>query len=527
MDDKDDKKTVVVEVTDDSSVSSDTGEVSDAPQTAAPDQDTHIDATQPGLEADPLAEELAAVEAESTPEASETVAEPMGEAGVTVAAAESQPTLQVVAAQPPRPTTGRKWATIALIVAVLAGGVTAAVLLTQDKAQVATTKSTTNAPATAPPEAKLGVAVTLVDGTATFVSGDSTASQPLATSSQLAEGDSVATEADSRVVLTFDDGSAVRLDERTKVTLVSLRAKDIRVSQDAGTVYSRLVKSDRQYAVTASGTTYTAQGTAFTTAVGDAQGVQVYESAVKVSGLTDTVTEGKQYYKTHRDSKYANKVTSIDVASLDSDGFAKWNLAEDEKNALFKDKLGIFKQLRAHQAAQKQKAKQTPKPTERPKSTAGLSLSAKAVTGGAELSWTVSGVTAPNGFKLVRSSSSAAPTFGKDDAYYVEDASARKAVWKSDKDGAYWYRVCIYQKEAGCSNYSNAVQVKMTGTQPKHDTPKPTAKVQRGTLTLRSVNTSGKATWSFTGQAPYGYKLLVSSKQQPTFISEQPVRIYR
>ena len=319
-------------------------------------------------------------------------------------------------------------------------------------------------------------------------------------------------------MLTFDDGSALRLDAETTVTLGSLAADNVRIAQSAGTAYSRLVKSDRSYTVTAGGTAYTALGTAFATTSGATdKGVQVYESSVKVDGLADTVAEGKQYYKQHHDAKVAGKVTSIDLGVLEKDSFAVWNLSEDEKNSLFKDKLGVFKQLKDKQAKDKQQREAAKKKSdERPKSTTGLSLSVRAVSGGAELTWTVTGVSAPHGFKLVRSSSSAAPTFGKDEALYIDDASARKATWKSSKDGTYWYRICVYQKEAGCDNYSNAVQAKVTGSTPKEDT-KPAIKVTRGTLTLHSVDSSGKAHWSFTGKAPYGYKLLVSKSPNPTY----------
>lgn len=405
---------------------------------------------------------------------------------------------------------------LAAIVAVV--GVVLAVLFIQNKlAPVVDTSKTPNAnPAQG---AKLGLAVTLVDGSANYVAPGGE-SQKLQTGTQLKEGGTVSTEAKSRAVLTLDDGSALRLDEQTTVTLVSLDADNIRVTQGAGTVYSRLVKSDRSYTITADNTAYTALGTAFTTTSGATdKGVQVYESSVKVDGVADAVAEGKQYYKQHHDSKIAGKVTTIDLDALGKSEFATWNLSEDEKSALFKDKLGVLAQLKAKQAKDTAKTGAKKKKTDNSNGARlGLSLSAKAVTGGAELSWRVTAVEAPYGFKLVRSSSSATPTFGKDEALYIDDAAARQATWKSSKDGTYWYRVCIYQKEAGCSNYSNAVQVKVTGSKPKTDkTPKPTAKVTRGTLTLHSVNSSGKAHWSFSGKAPYGYKLVVSKNPGPSY----------
>ncbi len=509
------KKTVVIAVTDEPPVSSD----------AATDQaesSVMNGATSPvamGATPGPLADEPAPGQAEPTPEPLAPAEEQHDDEAVlaTEPAAVPQPDAQPVpvVTAAPKPTR-KKLFVVALIALVVIAGTTAAVLLAQGNGQVASQTPATSTPSTTPAVTKLGLAVTLVDGTASVVTA-SGQTQALTTASQLAEGDSVSTGADSRAVLTFDDGSALRLDQQTKVTLTSLKADDIRVAQAAGTAYSRLVKSDRSYTVTADDTTYTALGTAFATTVGQDKGVQVYESSVKVAGLAETIAEGKQYYKAHRDAAYAGKVTPIDLSSLEKDAFATWNLTEDEKNALFKDKLGVFVQLREHVAAAKQKAEEAKKKAaQQSKPAAGLGLAARAITGGAELSWTVTGVSAPHGFKLVRSSSSATPTFGKDEALYIEDAAARKASWKSHKDGTYWYRVCVYQKEAGCSNYSNAVQVKVTGSKPKDDKPPtPAAKVERGTLTLHSVNATGKANWTFTGKAPYGYKLVVSSKSNP------------
>lgn len=82
--------------------------------------------------------------------------------------------------------------------------------------------------------------------------------------SQLKEGDAVRT-ADGRVVLTLDDGSALRLDANTNVTLTSLVATDVKIAQTGGTAYSRVVPSERSYTVTVDGAEYKALGTAFST----------------------------------------------------------------------------------------------------------------------------------------------------------------------------------------------------------------------------------------------------------------------
>ncbi len=516
------KKTITIEVTDE--VDAPGGEPALAKLSLGHEEPAESMVETGDSELEPVADELTMVEAEPSPE-------------TLVAKEEPTPVLATSQMSVPAPTEvtppnfvskllHNKWLIGVLVFVVLSIGAIVTILLMKTNAPSATHTSDDSVATPSPASArKLGLTVTLVDGTATIAAASGT-SQPLATSSQLNEGDSILTNANSRVVLTFDDGSALRLDQQTKVTLVSLNAHAVRIAQESGTAYSRVVKSDRSYAVTVDDTTYTAQGTAFATTGSQNKGVQVYESAVKVSGLADAVAEGNQYYKVHHDKTYSDKVTAIDLALLDKDSFAKWNLAEDEKSALFKDKLGIFKQLREHAAKEQQKTKEATNKPEQSNSEAGLVLAARAVTGGAELTWTATNVTAPYGFKLVRSSTSPTPTFGKDEAFYIEDASARTANWKSDKDGTYWYRICIYQKEAGCNRYSNAVQLSITGSKPKDDTSaKPVAKVERGTLTLHSVSSTGKAHWTFTGKAPYGYKLVISSQSNPSYPGSQATYI--
>lgn len=409
----------------------------------------------------------------------------------------------------------KKWRVLALVGAVLLVGVCAMLWLANSSIKPAATQQTSTNPTPQPATPKLGLAVTLIDGTATYQAASSTTVQPLTATTQLGEGDTLSTAANSRLVLTFDDGSALRLDGLSTITLESLTATSIRVAQTAGTAYSRVVPSERSYVVTVDGVNYTAMGTAFATDSGsEVQGIRVYQSSVKVDGVEEVVAEGKQYYKQHRDSKLRAKVSSIDLDALDKDSFAKWNLSQDEKIALFKDKLGVFKQLREKQAKDKQKTEAAKK--KQAEAAKGIRLAGLSVSGGAKFTWSVSGVDAPHGFKLVRSSSSSTPTFGKDDAVYMSDPSTRSYTWKSEKDGTYWYRMCVYRKEQGCDTYSNAIQIKVTGTKPKTvDTP--TAKVTRGTLTLHSISASGKAQWSFTGTAPHGYKLVYSKAQQPTY----------
>src|SRR5690606_5139035 len=73
---------------------------------------------------------------------------------------------------------------------------------------------TTDTVTTPVEQPKLGIAVTVVEGTVEYMKGESDWQDLVATTS-LGEGDSVRTGNESRLVLTLDDGSAIRLDANT------------------------------------------------------------------------------------------------------------------------------------------------------------------------------------------------------------------------------------------------------------------------------------------------------------------------
>ena len=437
-------------------------------------------------EADETALKLAAIESEK----------PSGEAAGNTPAAEAEPQSAEQANEPqldeakepttaalvnvpepsqPKPSkvaglfTSKKQAVIAAVMAgvlVLGGGAAAFALLYQapvPEAQVADTTQVKQV-------AKMGVAVTLVDGAAEYQRGAG-AWQALTDDSQLKEGDAVRT-ADGRVVLTLDDGSALRLDANTNVTLTSLVATDVKIAQTGGTAYSRVVPSERSYTVTVDGAEYKALGTAFSTINHtDEKGVQVYQSSVKVKGVTDAVTEGKQYFKASADAALKDKVTDINLDTAAENEFLQWNLGEDEKVDTFKSKLGVLPKVKERA---EQKAKEQEEATEKEKTTKkdGKNEQKDKVTRGSiaataqgtTVNWTYSGK-AVHGYKLVYSKNTNTPTFGSDNAIYYSDPASTSGKL-SNKDGlpsgTYWVRICAYtagSESEPCVDYSNTVNV--------------------------------------------------------------------
>ena len=437
-------------------------------------------------EADETALKLAAIESEK----------PSGEAAGNTPAAEAEPQSAEQANEPqldeakepttaalvnvpepsqPKPSkvaglfTSKKQAVIAAVMAgvlVLGGGAAAFALLYQapvPEAQVADTTQVKQV-------AKMGVAVTLVDGAAEYQRGAG-AWQALTDDSQLKEGDAVRT-ADGRVVLTLDDGSALRLDANTNVTLTSLVATDVKIAQTGGTAYSRVVPSERSYTVMVDGAEYKALGTAFSTINHtDEKGVQVYQSSVKVKGVTDAVTEGKQYFKASADAALKDKVTDINLDTAAENEFLQWNLGEDEKVDTFKSKLGVLPKVKERA---EQKAKEQEEATEKEKTTKkdGKNEQKDKVTRGSitataqgtTVNWTYSGK-AVHGYKLVYSKNTKTPTFGSDNAIYYSDPASTSGKLSNKDDlpsGTYWVRICAYtagSESEPCVDYSDTVNV--------------------------------------------------------------------
>lgn len=401
---------------------------------------------------------------------------------------------------------------------LIAGGVVAWQMFGK-KLETVQTATVTDAEQTV---VKLGVTTSLVDGSAQLKTASGNW-EPLRAGQLVSVGDSVHTADDGRAVLSFDDGSALRLDAATTVRIDSLDPNNIQVTQLEGIAYSRVVPSERVYAIIIDDIKYTAQGTAFATVNSDtARGVQVYESAVKVDDVSDAVAEGKQYYKQNQQSTLVSRITDISLADLEKDSFIKWNIAEDKKVSMFKEKLGILAQVKSVYNAEKDglTKKTTSDDKEKdPEPSVALQLNGSVVTGGVKLSWGIGSVDVPNGFKIVRSATSQAPTFGYGEATYVSDSKATSYTWKSTKTGTYWYRICAYQASADkCTNYSNSVKLTVaapkTETKPSTDT---SQQVTRGTMLLAKSGGKYTVAWTYTGKAVNGYKLVYSKDHDPEY----------
>lgn len=385
--------------------------------------------------------------------------------------------------QPTAKAPGKRRVTVALlaVVAVLMMAVAAVLLMNQGSAEPGG-QSTNQQSASEP--VRLGVAVTVADGTVEYAKSDDWKALTTDGSIKLVEGMLVRTGDDSRAVLTLDDGSAVRLDANTVVRLVSLIADAVVIEQIEGNVYSRVVPSDRKYTIETDGTTYQALGTAFMTMKNeDTDGVQVFESSVKVGGVESAVPAGKQYYVANQNSALHGKLVGIDLADLVSNKFVAWNVAEDKKDTNFRDKLGVLDKFdqevaeqaakrkaeaeakRAAQEAARQAAEKARQEAERKaREAAADGLTVKLSDGG--IFWEYS-KEAKYGFKVLYSAKNANPLLYQSgtEAIYVDHPRVRFLYLPKDmkKSRSYYVRVCLYEPNnpsGPCPVYSNTLKIR-------------------------------------------------------------------
>lgn len=350
---------------------------------------------------------------------------------------------------------------------------------------------------------ELGVAVGLTEGLVQF-SEDATTWQDITVDTDLHEGDSVRTATDGRVVLLIDDGSAIRLNSNSEVTLTNLNVDNVVITNTTGTVYNRVVASEtRQYSVKVDDETYKAIGTAYRTFNEEnKKGVEVFQSTVAANKENKDVPEGNYYFIKHEQADKQGAVLALDIEALKNDDFIKWNSEQDKKVAEYADKLGILDEL------SKPAPTPPPTPTPTPKTStpaAGITLSGKASEYSAVFSWKSSGVDTAKGFKLVRSSKTTTPTYPDNSVAYIDAGKTSYTLFVGD-DTTYHYRICAY-REKTCESYSNTVSI---ATQKKVK-----AAVEPGAVTLALNGAS--LSWTIQGTAPHGYKVVVGTSTDPSY----------
>jgi len=315
---------------------------------------------------------------------------------------------------------------------------------------------------------------------------------------QLMEGSSIKVLGEGLAAVELVDGSAVRLNSDSQVTLTKLSDKEVAIANDKGDVYVRVAKSNnRTFLVSAGEYVYKALGTAFRVFNTEKKkGVEVYESDVKIlKGEKEVikVEEGKKYYYLFPEDKEKEKKLQ-QISIPEKDEFLMWNKEQDEQNDKYKKDLGILEDIKmitkptASKTTTKTKTatltpswtptvkaeEPTKEPTLEPTVEQGSILlvgssftsslfwstivsPSETPNAGINFTWTVNGgLDVSKGFKLIKAKH-ANPVYPGDEVQYYS-SSAREATWYIYDGGTYHFRVCQYLGGA-CGVYSNDVTI--------------------------------------------------------------------
>ncbi len=357
----------------------------------------------------------------------------------------------------------------------------------------------------------VGAQIIFVEGSVEYKSGDGAWTRASADTS-LKEGDSVEIIGAGKAIINLDDGSAIRLNSNSSVTLTSLDPDHFVITNNKGQAYTRVVKSERIFEVASAGATYQSVGTAYKTINEEKiKGVEVYENKVKIIGVGEgeiLVEQGNKYYVLNSDNKKAEKVF-VKIATADKDAFVKWNEAEDAKMTEEISATEDTAETSTEKIAEEEKPVSTEKPVETVAS--GITLSAKAVAGGVSLSWSVKNVSSPNGFKLVKSTS-INPVYPGNDYIYLSESGVRSYKWAITDGKTYYFRVCQYLG-GKCGVYSNNIKVTAPTAEKEAVTEKSDAV---SSISVSSLG-SGQVLWRVSGYSDQGFKVVYSKNTHPTY----------
>ncbi|MDI6831033.1 MAG: hypothetical protein QME88_06820 [Actinomycetota bacterium] len=333
--------------------------------------------------------------------------------------------------------------------------------------------------------------------------------RPAVEGKALAEGDTVIAARGARGWMEFGSGSILRLQGDTEVALVE-GEEGVEVEVVRGRTYHRVAEGTR-YLARSGGVSVNALGTAFMLDVEDGRGrVLSIHSAVKVvtggePGSSLDEGDALDFFQGGIGEPY-----DITREHLD-DEWIRWNKALDEELGL---PVGILRLL--EEAAEEEKTQEepprepsspqpappqpqpSPQPAPQPPVQKSVTLAAAAREGAVDFTWTLTGYSGFQGFKLCRSETNPAPSYPGDWWKYIDGEGTRSVTDTSVEGGrTYYYRLAVYDR-GEVLGYSNAVQVTVPG------------KKQELSICLSAAVEGGKAvlSWEVSGTGSYsGFKL--------------------
>ena len=313
-------------------------------------------------------------------------------------------------------------------------------------------------------------------------------------------GNEIRTFNDSRAVITFEDGSALRMDADTEISFQP-QENNIEVILKKGTIFNKVAKNEnRTYTVAAGEFKVVALGTAFSVEQQDDNDtkVMVLESQVQV---------------TDKDNNAIEKIETGEKAKLEKESIKQENIKEEDTEDKFI--AWSIKEEKLENVVKEEEQKKEEEKKEEITSNAQIVLTGSKSDKGVKLSWKTTGVSIPNGFKLVKSTEKN-PVYPGNEYIYLSNSDIRSYEWKIDTGKQYYFRICAYQTNGTCGLYSNNLLL---------DTPSGSKDDDYASKITLSVVDKGddyvKLKWDISGgKAPNGFKIVKDTKSDPTYPSD-------
>lgn len=352
----------------------------------------------------------------------------------------------------------------------------------------------------------------------------------------LNSGNEIRTLNESRAIVTFEDGSVLRLDENTSIKIQSTENK-IEIVLSKGSIFNKVSKSEtRKYSVQSGEYKIIALGTEFSVEKESESEVKVLvvESEVEIQNKDGSVLEkvetGK---KVEINKKEINK--KIITKEEKEEKFIAWNIEKNKKvdEELLKNKtiLKENKLTSKTSAVDKKEKKQQDifqndfverekKEVEKkinvdildPK----IAIWGEKTTQGVKINWSVKDVDVSKGFKLVKSINKN-PVYPGNDYKYFSNSSKGSYEWEINTGKGYYFRVCQYLG-GKCGVYSKNLWLQ---TPQKNDYKEDNYKsdnVESISLSVESTsNENINLSWKVSGDSPKGFKISYSKNKNPTY----------
>jgi len=348
------------------------------------------------------------------------------------------------------------------------------------------------------------------------------------------DGDSIIASPETRGIVEYDSGSIMRLEGEAEVVLATDNG-EIETEVIRGKSYHRVVDG-APYTVSSHGVRVVADGTAFTFEIEkDTEKVVSLESSLQVEilagskpGWKSDIKEGEGFF--YQEGGQEGHLAEVSPQDLNND-WLRWNKNLDKNLGL---PLGVLAKVEEEDPAKEEVGAQPQTSSNDPNETIPvishpgreetspapvspdiqktLVLSGQTADAQVSFSWTLSGYSNFQGFKLFRSETNTVPSYPDDWWKYVNGMDIRSTLDSKVQSGhTYFYRLGVYDQGfiLGCSN---VVQITVAG-QP-----------QELEIVLAASQASGQVglSWTISGTAPYdGFKICRSqTNPQPSYPAE-------